>query len=233
MLATPPALDADTSPMTDTTQTSTPFHATQGGLDPRLVEVENCAAPGMRPDSARNVIDRFKEWTTEQIAADLETRRTELVSVAVNLGSDFNKASIIRANNAFTGRKVIITERRRYNKTGTVGTHHYEHVEYIESTLEAIAGLIAEGYTVYPVDNTPEFEPRPVLSVALPKKTAFLYGEEGNGLPSSVVSACNGVPVYIPQYGSVRSINVAQCAAIMFQMYDLAHPRDHLFAEPA
>lgn len=149
----------------------------------------------------------------------------------VNLNGDFNKAAIIRANNAFTGRKVVITERRRFNRKGTVGTHNYEHVEYVEDTLAAIADLIAEGYKVFPVDNTPEFKPQPILSVALPTKTAFVYGEEGLGLSSEVVGACNGAPVYIPQYGSVRSINVAQCAAVMFQMYDLQHPRNDLFAQ--
>ena len=219
MPATLTTEDADTSVMSD------------AHMDPRLAAVEDGTAPGLRPDASRNVIDLYKAWTTEQIVADLETRRTPLVSIACNLGSDFNKASIIRANNAFTGRKVIITERRRFNKRGTVGTHNYEHVEYVESTLTAIADLITEGYTVFPVDNTPEFNPQPILTVTLPVKTAFVYGEEGLGLSAEIVEACGGAPVYIPQYGSVRSINVAQCAAIMFQMYDLAHPRDHLFAE--
>lgn len=215
-----PSSDADTSRMNDTP-----------AIDHRLAAVDDGTAPGLRPDASRNVIDLYKAWTEEQIAADLETRRTPLVSIACNLTSDFNKASIIRANNAFTGRKVIITERRRFNKRGTVGTHNYEHVEYVESTLTAIATLIDEGYTVYPVDNSPEFDPQPVLSVALPVRTAFVYGEEGLGLSAEIVDACDGAPVYIPQYGSVRSINVAQCAAIMFQMYDLAHPRDHLFVD--
>ena len=206
-------------------------HPTTPTLDPRLAAVENGTAPGLRPNVSRNVIDRHKAWTTEQIVADLETRRTELVSVMVNVLGDFNKAAVIRANNAFTGRKVIITERRRFNRKGTVGTHNYEHVEYAPDTLAAIAALIAEGYTVHPVDNTPEFNPQPVLSVALPVKTAFVYGEEGLGLSADVVAASNGCPVYIPQYGSVRSLNISQAAAVMFFAYDLAHPRDHLFTE--
>lgn len=223
MLSAPVNTSADTDPMRDTT--------TDTNVDPRIEAVENSTAPGMWPNSARNVIDRFKTWTHEQILADLETRRTELVSIAVNLTGDFNKAAIIRANNAFTGRKVIMTEHRRYNKVGTVGTHHYEHVQYVQSTLDAIADLIAEGYTVHAVDNTPEFSPKPILSVDLPVKTAFVYGEEGLGLSTEVVAACNGCPVYIPQYGSVRSINVSQAAAIGFLAYDIAHPRDELFAE--
>lgn len=183
--------------------------------------------------SGRNVIDPYKAWETEQIVADLETRRTPLVNVCVNLTSDFNKGAIIRANNAFTGARVIITERRRYDKRGTVGTHHYEHVEYIPDTLTAIADLIADGYTVMPVDNTPEFHPLPITQVTFPAKTAFLYGEEQAGLPRAAIEAANHPPVYIPQHGSVRSLNVGQAAAVAMFAYEMAHPRDALLGEPA
>ena len=179
--------------------------------------------------SERNVIDHYKAWETEQIVADLETRRTPLVNVCVNLTSDFNKGAIIRANNAFTGARVIITERRRYNKRGTVGTHHYEHVEYAPDTLKVIADLIADGYTVYPVDNTPEFAPVPITQVTFPTRTAFLYGEEQAGLSRAAVAACNHPPVYIPQHGSVRSLNVGQAAAVAIFAYEMQHPRDALF----
>lgn len=193
-------------------------------------------APALSTDAladTRNVSDRYKAWETEQIVADLETRRTPLVNVCVNLTSDFNKGSIIRANNAFTGARVIITGRRRYNKTGTVGTHHYEHVDYVPSTLDAIADLIGQGYTVFPVDNTPEYGPVPIQTAYFPAKTAFLYGEEGAGLDRDAIEAANHVPVYIPQYGSVRSLNVGQAAAIAMYEWDRQHPRDALFAGEA
>jgi tRNA G18 (ribose-2'-O)-methylase SpoU len=180
---------------------------------------------------SRNVVDFYKTWETEAIVADLETRRTALVNVCVNVVGDFNKAAIIRANNAFTGARVIITERRRFNKRGTVGTHHYEHVEHNPDTISAIEALIADGYTVFPVDNTPEFDPQVITSVTFPPKTAFLYGEEGLGLDAEVIAACNARPVYIAQHGSVRSLNVGQAAAIAMFAYECQHPRDELFAE--
>lgn len=186
--------------------------------------------PTATAPSVRNVVDPYKAWETEQIVADLETRRTPLVNVCVNLTSDFNKGAIIRANNAFTGARVIITERRRYDKRGTVGTHHYEHVEYAPDTLAVIAGLLAGGYTVFPVDNTPEFAPVPITQVTFPAKTAFLYGEEQAGLSRAAVLACGRAPVYIPQHGSVRSLNVGQAAAVAMFAYEMQHPRDALFA---
>lgn len=196
------------------------------------------SAPASDPLTAtsadtRNVIDPYKAWETEQIVADLETRRTPLVNVCVNLTSDFNKGAIIRANNAFTGARVILTGRRRYDKRGTVGTHHYEHVEHAPDTLTAIAALIADGYTVHPVDNTPEFGPIPITQVTFPAKTAFLYGEEQLGLDATTITACNHAPVYIPQHGSVRSLNVGQAAAVAMMMYEMQHPRDILLSTPA
>lgn len=184
-------------------------------------------------EDTRNVADHYKRWETEQIVADLETRRTPLINVAVNLTSDFNKGAIIRANNAFTGARVIITGRRRYDKRGTVGTHHYERVDYVPSTLEAIASLIRQGYTVFPVDNTPEFGPVAIQTVTFPAKTAFLYGEEGAGLDADAIAASNHSPVYIPQHGSVRSLNVGQAAAIAIYAYEIQHPRDAQFTASA
>lgn len=186
------------------------------------------SAPAAVADT-RNVSEHYKRWETEQIIADLETRRTPLVNVCVNLTSDFNKGAIIRANNAFTGARVIITERRRYDKRGTVGTHHYEHVEYAPNTLTVIADLIADGYTVFPVDNTPEYRPVPITHVTFPTKTALLYGEEQAGLARAAIAAANHAPVYIPQHGSVRSLNVGQAAAVAMYAYEVQHPRDILF----
>lgn len=52
--------------------------------DPTGADADVSGVAGLRPGASRNVIDRYKAWETEQIKADLETRRTALVSVTVN-----------------------------------------------------------------------------------------------------------------------------------------------------
>ena len=169
-----------------------------------------------------NIGDRFYNMTTEQIKDELEVGRSQLVNICMNLTSDFNKSSVIRANNAFLGSEVIIVGKRRFDRRGCVGAHHYETVKHSETLEPVIELLHSQGYTVFAVDNTPEYSPKAIYDVALPVKSAFLYGEEQAGLSKESIDLCDDM-VYIPQYGSVRSLNVAQAASVMMSEYNRNH----------
>jgi tRNA G18 (ribose-2'-O)-methylase SpoU len=181
-------------------------------------------------EDTRNVTDFYKGMTTDLIKGDLDKKRSQLINLCCNINGDFNKASIIRANNAFLGSKVIIAGRKRYDKRGTVGTHHYEHVEHWDDPIEAIQHYIEQNYDVIPVDNTVEYDPTPLYYSGIRnsvetfnEKTMFVYGEEQAGLSKEIIEACNNHPVYIPQRGSVRSLNVAQAAACCMMLYDMKY----------
>lgn len=167
----------------------------------------------------RNVIDYYKGWEDELIKADLERNRTDMVNVCMNLTGDFNKGSVIRANNAFRGSRVYIVGRKKYDTRGTVGTRHYEHINFEPEIEPVLTELKNNGYKLFAVDNTPEFNPQSISSTEFPEKSAFIYGEEKVGLSREVVDLCDA-SIYIPQHGSVRSLNVAQAAAIVMYEYD-------------
>lgn len=169
-----------------------------------------------------NVRDDFKGMTIENIRDELEGNRLPVVSVCMNLTSDFNKSSIVRASNAFLGKEVFIVGKRKLDRRGAVGTLHYENIRMCPDIDEVINYLRENDYTIFAVDNTPEFNATPVYDVDMPVKTAFIYGEEQLGLSPDVVAKCDAA-VYIPQYGSVRSLNVAQAAAIMLSEYTRRH----------
>lgn len=165
-----------------------------------------------------NVIDYYAKWETEAIKADLDSRRVPLVNVCMNLTNDFNKSNVVRSNNAFLGSKVYMVGKRRYDRRGTVGTHNYEHIEHSETLDEVVTTLRAQGYTIYAVDNITEHDPVSVWDTVLPAKTAFVYGEEMRGLSEDEIALCDGM-IFIPMYGSVRSLNVGTAAAIMMNEY--------------
>lgn len=173
--------------------------------------------------TARNTIDYYKQWSTAAIRDDLDKNRFPLVNICMNLTNDFNKASVVRANNAFLGSEVWMIGKRRFDRRGAVGTHHYEHIKHSETFADVAKVLIDSGYTLFPVDNVPAYDPAPIFDVELPEKTAFVYGEEMLGLDEATIKMCNGRMVYIPQYGSVRSINVAQAAAVCMYEYSRVH----------
>jgi tRNA G18 (ribose-2'-O)-methylase SpoU len=165
-----------------------------------------------------NVEDRFFNMTTENIREELEIGRSKIVNVCMNLTSDYNKSSIIRANNAFLGKEVWLIGKRRFDRRGAVGSQHYETIKHVQTLEECIEVLKSEGYFVWAVDNTPSINPQVIYDADIPEKSAFVYGEEQAGLSAESVALCDGA-IYQPQWGSVRSINVAQMAAVVMSEY--------------
>lgn len=184
----------------------------------------------------RNVADEFKGVAVEQIRETLDTRRTQMVCIAQNLTSDFNKSSCVRNMNAFSGRKFIFLNREneqnpdaptgvaRWDKRGAVGANHYEHIEHYrhDRWKEVFTTLRDEGYTIYAVDNIPSYNPVSVYTEQFPEKSVFVYGEEGLGLTADIINACDRM-VYIPQTGSVRSLNIAVAHGIVSAFYTAQH----------
>ncbi len=170
------------------------------------------------PSEKRNVIDKYKQWTDAEVQADLQSRRTQMVSIFLNLDHNINIASAIRANNAFLGKEVYIVGRRKWDRRGAVGSHRYEHVFHADTFDEVLDLLHSTGYTVYAIDNVKEYEPKNILYSPIQEKAAFLYGNEGDGLPEDVARKCDKM-LYIQQFGSVRSLNVSQAAACVMMEY--------------
>lgn len=171
---------------------------------------------------AVNVQEEFLNMEAHQIREALENGRSALVNVCMNLTSDFNKASVVRSSNAFLARETYMVGAKKYDRRGTVGMHHFEVIKHADTLQEVVEHLHSEGYTVYAVDNTPSLNPKSVYDVALPEKTAFVYGEEQRGLAPEEAALCDGA-IFIPQRGAVRSLNVAQAAAVMMGEYTRQH----------
>ena len=163
-----------------------------------------------------NVLDIYRACSDEEIRACLQPRRTDLVMVYQNLTHDFNKASAIRSGNAFLVKESYFVGGRQYDKRGTVGTHHYETIFHSDSFREVFDLLRSRGYVIYAVDNLEDYSPKNIFQIPIPQKSAFVLGEEQRGLDKETIGMCDGM-VYIEQFGSVRSLNVA-CAASCIMM---------------
>lgn len=188
--------------------------------DPREEELD--ADGRLLGEDTRNVGDNYKHIPLEMIRSTLDEKRLPLVNVLFNRTTDFNKAAIVRASNAFLASEVYLIGKRRFDRRGTVGAHHTEDIYHCEEFAEVFSHLRQAGYTIFAVDNTPDFSPEVIYDTEVPLKSAFVYGEEQLGLDPSTVALCDHV-VYIPQYGSVRSINVGQAAAVVMSEYSRRH----------
>ena len=167
------------------------------------------------PFDNRNIADEFKNMSTEAIKSEMISRSKPMIVILENLVGDFNISSVVRSANAFAMRSVYICGRKQWDRRGAVGTHHYINVHHAPDTISVIKGVRSAGYKVVAAELTED-------AIALPNynwdsHTAVVFGEEGRGISPEVLDSVDEV-VYVPQFGTVRSMNVATVAGMF--MYD-------------
>jgi len=173
-------------------------------------------------NDTRHLIDHYKYWDDDAIRADLETKRHNFSVVCCNIGNDFNIATVIRNANAFLAKEVIIYGNKKYDRRGTVGTHHYTNFRHVRSIDDL--GYFIElkkncgSVRLLGIDNVPQASDIDYYSWNSNCHYVMIFGQEQIGIPQDVLELCDDV-VYIPQYGSVRSINVGCASAIIMNQY--------------
>ena len=116
---------------------------------------KRCTSLGYEAVDKRNVIDRYKIMSDDLIKGDLNTRRFNFSIFLQNLAGDFNKASIIRKNNAFCGKEVILFGEKDYDRRGSVGMHLYEQFKHVKCVNE-LDGLFEQYDHIIGIDNVDE-----------------------------------------------------------------------------
>jgi tRNA G18 (ribose-2'-O)-methylase SpoU len=172
---------------------------------------------GLSIEDRRNLTDNYKYWRTEAIKADLDTKRHPFAAVLENFAYDFNIATAVRNANAFLASDVFVCGKRKWDKRGAVGTHKYQHVHYYQGWSDLSKKLKEEGFEIVVFDNIPEA--KNIFDFKWPEKPAMVFGAESVGVSSDALDAADHV-IYIPQFGSTRSLNVGTASGIA--MYDWA-----------
>jgi tRNA G18 (ribose-2'-O)-methylase SpoU len=163
----------------------------------------------------RNIADRYKhdrlvKWTTEMIKSDLQQKSFPFAVMMENFVGDFNLSSVLRSCNAMNGREMFYLGRKQYDRRGTVGTHHYTDLINVKTREEFLK--LKERYTFVALENSvPQAET--IYDFVWPKNPLIIIGEEGVGITPETLALCDKF-VYIPQYGSVRSMNAAVAGSI-------------------
>jgi tRNA G18 (ribose-2'-O)-methylase SpoU len=166
----------------------------------------------------RNVIDYYKYWKTDAIKADLDTKRNPFSVVCCNIHGDFNLGSIVRNANAFLAKEVIIYGNKKWDKRGAVGTHNYTQFKHVKESDEL------PNLPMICIDNV-EGAKDIRDYMWLGGEFMMVFGEEQVGIPKQVLQNADEI-VYIPQLGSVRSLNVGCASAIA--MYDYIYKMNQL-----
>ena len=167
----------------------------------------------------RNVTDNFRYVKTEVIIAELDTNGVSLEIAIENLERDFNMGTIVRSANAFGVRHVHIIGRKQWNKRGAMKTETYLHLHYYKDVESFVGAMANQNKWLVAVDIIEGA--KNIAETDLPKNTVLIFGSEGNGLSSELVTSANAVAM-IPQHGSSRSLNVGVAAGVAMYAWQLA-----------
>lgn len=170
-----------------------------------------------------NVIDQFKGLSNQEIRDILSKKRRPFSIMLLNLKYDINFGAMIRTNNALCGSEIYMVGSKKFDRRGSVGTHHYEDIRYItpridgtydfdkDKAIEEIAKLNRPIIGVDLVDGAV-----PINEFEWPENPIIAFGNEGDGI--NVLPGFRDLcasTVYVPQAGSVRSMNVAVVAGML------------------
>ncbi len=169
---------------------------------------------------ARNVVDAYRYWRRDAVAADLAARAHPFHVAIENFGHDHNIGTVVRTANAFGAAGVHIVGRRRWNRRGAMVTDRYLAVHHHEDLAGLAAFAADRGLELVAVDNTPGAQR--LETASLPRECVLLFGQEGPGV-SVEARAGAALTVSIAQFGSTRSINAGVAAGIAMHAWIRQH----------
>lgn len=158
-----------------------------------------------------NVIDEYKELSVEEIKEDLRKKSLPCAVFMSQIEGDFNFSNVIRTSNAYNLEKVFYYGKKKFDRRGCCGTHHYVDIVYLSSLDEVKA--LKDKYFFVGLENNLERSSYDINNYVWKDRSMILIGEEQFGLPREIIDICDDL-VQIPIFGSVRSLNAATAAAI-------------------
>mgnify|MGYP003345991199 CR=1 FL=1 len=165
----------------------------------------------------RNVIDEFKDLPMEEIHRKLDERSNNFAVLMTHVEGDFNIGTVLRSSNFFGAREFFYWGKKRFDRRSTVGVHNYTPMNFLEN-IEEVSNL-KQKYTLVGLENNIDGTiPLRKFDWRLNKPPCIVVGEECNGIHEAVVKMCDFL-VEIPNFGSVRSLNVGSAATLAMHDY--------------
>ena len=169
-------------------------------------------------EDTRNLIDKYKGMSNEQVFDELNKKRNSLEVAIENVEHDFNIGTIVRSANSFNVSKVHIIGRKKYNRRGAMCTDKYLEIIHWEKLEDFLKDQRRRGRELVGIENNTE-RVLPLSNKKFKNETTLIFGSEGNGLTKEMIDGCDDIRE-IESFGSTRSVNVGVAAGIA--MYEWA-----------
>lgn len=162
----------------------------------------------------KNLVDSYWNWTTELIRDDLQKNAFPFAILVENLEHDFNISTVIRSGNAFGAKEIYYYGKKKFDRRGTTGAHHYSILKHL-GDMEQVKKL-KEEYQFVAFDNVKGSVP--LEDFVWPKNPLMIFGSESLGISAETMKLADSI-VAITQYGSVRSLNAGCASTVGFYDY--------------
>ena len=132
-----------------------------------------------------------------------------------NIAKGSNFGFLIRTANAF-GAEVIVVGRKHFSRRGANAKTRYTRMHRFYTLQEAVEFTRARGCQICGVEIAPDA--LPVTKRPFERSTAFMVGNEGEGLSPKQMEMCDKL-IYVPQHGTAVSLNVNVAGAIVLHHF--------------
>lgn len=136
--------------------------------------------------------------------------------ILFNIAKKNNLGNLIRTANAFGAKEILIVGKRRYHQFGSFGTSKASTKRHFYDLDSAVSYLRSQNCRIFGVEILDQAIP--IEEVTFDGPSAFMMGNEGDGLTDSQINQCDEF-VYIRQFGSGGSINVNVAAGVVLHRF--------------
>ncbi|MDM8551525.1 TrmH family RNA methyltransferase [Desulfobacterales bacterium HSG2] len=169
-------------------------------------------------EERKNMLRRFRKEKRQNLLAN--PGEHEYIIVLDHLKPDFNIGKIFRSADAFAAREVHLIGTDFFSPVPAMGSFKWVPARFHETFDTCYEELIESDYTLFTMEPSAD---ETILSVSLPERSAFIFGNEGLGI-SFDKAEYNGIrSLKIPQLGKVESLNVSIAASIVMYEYVRQH----------
>ncbi len=148
-----------------------------------------------------------------------QAQKTPVVIVLDNIRSLNNIGSVFRTADAFLIEKIYLcgitaTPPHKDIRKTALGATESVDWEYGKSTLQLVAKLKSDGFTVLAIEQAENAHMLNEFNIQTSKKYALIFGNEVKGVDQVVVNACDNV-LEIPQFGTKHSLNISVSVGVV------------------
>jgi len=136
-----------------------------------------------------------------------------------NVGSAFRTADAFLIEGMGLCGITACPPHREIHKTALGATDSVEWT-YYNQTMDAVADLRRQGYTILSVEQTEDSISLPSFTPSGKEKYALIFGHEMKGVQQAVVDQSDGC-IEIPQHGTKHSFNISVSVGIVLYHFYL------------